>query len=61
MKMLINDPGNYIRESASGPIKAHADLIGMSLDPLLLCRVDASVYGKLVLVFRGGRSEYLLD
>jgi hypothetical protein len=28
MKMLINDPGNYIRESASGLVKARADLIG---------------------------------
>lgn len=28
MKMSISDPGNHIRESASGLVKAYADLIG---------------------------------
>ncbi len=54
MKKLINDPDDYIRESAAGLTRAHADLVRMSSDPLFVYRSDAPVQSKVALVSGGG-------
>ncbi|UCF99471.1 MAG: dihydroxyacetone kinase subunit DhaK [Spirochaetaceae bacterium] len=54
MKKLINDPGDFIRESLAGLIRAHAGLVMMNADPLFVYRADAPVRGKVAIVSGGG-------
>jgi dihydroxyacetone kinase-like protein len=54
MKKLINDPDEYIRQSAAGLTRAHPDLLELSLDPLFVYRRDAPVTGKVALISGGG-------
>jgi dihydroxyacetone kinase-like protein len=54
MKKVINDPGDFIRESLAGLTRAHADLLRMSPNPLFVYRADAPVQGKAAIVSGGG-------
>lgn len=54
MKKLINDPKNVVAESVAGFGLAHADLVRVEADPLVVVRVDAPRRGKVGIVSGGG-------
>ncbi|WP_258726646.1 dihydroxyacetone kinase subunit DhaK [Cellulomonas sp. NS3] len=54
MKKLINDPQNVVTESVQGFGLAHADLVAVRTDPLLVARAGGAVPGKVGLVSGGG-------
>ena len=54
MKKLINDPKNVVNEAVAGFGAAHADLVRVSLDPVLIVRADAPVAGKVAILSGGG-------
>lgn len=54
MKKLINDPQNVVAESVEGFGWAHADIVEVRLDPLLVLRRGGAVAGKVGLVSGGG-------
>ncbi|NMR19612.1 dihydroxyacetone kinase subunit DhaK [Cellulomonas fimi] len=54
MKKLINDPQDVVRESVEGFGLAHADLVTVNPDPLVVSRAGGPVAGKVGLVSGGG-------
>lgn len=54
MKKLINDPQDVVVESVEGFGLAHADLVRVQTDPLLVARAGGAVPGKVGLVSGGG-------
>lgn len=53
MKKFINDVDDILTESLSGFASAHADLVSLNLDPIVLCRATKS-QGKVALISGGG-------
>ena len=54
MKKLINAPEAFVRESLAGMAIAHADLLKVEFDPVIVYRSDAPVAGKVAIVSGGG-------
>ncbi|MBD7919436.1 dihydroxyacetone kinase subunit DhaK [Cellulomonas sp. Sa3CUA2] len=54
MKKLINDPQDVVAESVEGFGLAHADVVRVQLDPVLVTRAGGTVAGKVGLVSGGG-------
>ncbi|MBO3087584.1 dihydroxyacetone kinase subunit DhaK [Cellulomonas dongxiuzhuiae] len=54
MKKLINDPQDVVTESVEGFGLAHADIVRVQLDPVLVTRAGGAVAGKVGLVSGGG-------
>ena len=54
MKKLINEPENVVAESVEGFGWAHADIVEVRTDPILVLRAGGAVHGKVGLVSGGG-------
>lgn len=54
MKKLINDPQDVVAESVEGFGLAHADVVQVRADPVLVLRAGGPVAGKVGLVSGGG-------
>lgn len=54
MKKLINDPQDVVVEAVEGFGLAHADVVRVDLDPLVVTRAGGAVAGKVGLVSGGG-------
>ncbi|MBO3096057.1 dihydroxyacetone kinase subunit DhaK [Cellulomonas dongxiuzhuiae] len=54
MKKLINDPQDVVTESVEGFGLAHADIVRVQLDPVIVTRAGGAVAGKVGLVSGGG-------
>lgn len=54
MKKLINDPGDVVTQALAGFGHAHADVVQVRPDPLVVCRATGPVPGKVGVVSGGG-------
>ena len=54
MKKLLNDPEQVVKESLTGLVAAHGDLLRYDADAQIVVRADAPVEGKVALVSGGG-------
>ncbi len=54
MKKLMNGVDDLLTESLRGFGAAHADLVTVGLDPMMVTRADAPVSGKVAVVSGGG-------
>jgi len=54
MKKLINDPHDVVAESVEGFGWAHADIVTVTSEPLVVSRAGGAVAGKVGLVSGGG-------
>ena len=60
-KKLINAPGDVVRESLEGLALSHPYLLDVHYDPHFVCRIDAPIKGKVVLISGSGSGHEPLN